>query len=235
MELKDRLSQLRKTKGVSLAALGTAVGINRITISRYEKGERKPKYEQLEKLAAYFGVSVPYLMGIDDNEEQQLTVWSEVTGIDKNKIKDALDALPIRTDNLETDIKTVVATLSGLPSGTGNQSGVAALRVLLTDAREKLDGYFKAPNKSTGTTGLKIKHAADDERFLDKADIPLYRFIETALTEIPRIAMLLSDNGEQSQLLINEATQRLTNAITDAQQSRSNDIKKDATQTDDAK
>ena len=106
---------------------------------------------------------------------------------------------------------------------------------MLTDAREKLDGYFKAPNKSTGTTGLKIKHAADDEKFLDNADIPLYRFIETALTEIPRIAMLLSDNGEQSQLLINEATQRLTNAITDAQQSRSNDIKKDATQTDDAK
>ncbi|MCS9997158.1 XRE family transcriptional regulator [Weissella confusa] len=70
MELKDRLSQLRKTKGVSLATLGAAVGINRITISRYEKGERKPKYERLEKLAAYFGVSVPYLMGIDDNEEQ---------------------------------------------------------------------------------------------------------------------------------------------------------------------
>ena len=232
----NKIKELRNKRGLTLVGLQEKVGIRDNTLSQYETGKRTPKkMETWQKLADYFDVSVPYLMGIDDNEEQQLTVWSEVTGIDKNKIKDALDALPIRTDNLETDIKTVVATLSGLPSGTGNQSGVAALRVLLTDAREKLDGYFKAPDTSTGTTGLKIKHAADDEKFLDNADIPLYRFIETALTEIPRIAMLLSDNGEQSQLLINEATQRLTNAITDAQQSRSNDIKKDATQTDDAK
>lgn len=63
METKDVLKKLRNDKGETLSALSKQVGISQPTLSRYESGERKPKYEQLEKLADYFGVSVPYLRG----------------------------------------------------------------------------------------------------------------------------------------------------------------------------
>lgn len=63
METKDVLKKLRNDKGETLSALSKHVGISQPTLSRYESGERKPKIEQMQKLADYFGVSVPYLRG----------------------------------------------------------------------------------------------------------------------------------------------------------------------------
>lgn len=62
----NRLKELRKNKNVSLAEVGKAVGVATNTISRYENGKREPKLEMWQKLANYFGVSVPYLQGIDE-------------------------------------------------------------------------------------------------------------------------------------------------------------------------
>lgn len=232
--MENRLEKIRKQQNKTQAEVAEFLGISRQAVSLYEKGKRKPSFELIEKLMEYYNVSIIELLGLEEDEAIQIAAVSEYTGLSKELIKTTLDTLP-KTGDLADDISTAIMIITGLPISTGNESGVALLNTLLPEVQKKIDRFFKAPDTSTDATGLKIKHAADDEKFLDNADIPLYRFIETALTEIPRIAMLLSDNGEQSQLLINEATQRLTNAITDAQQSRSNDIKKDATQTDDAK
>ncbi len=40
--------------------------MNQNSISRYETGEREADYETLIKLADYFGVTVDYLLGKDD-------------------------------------------------------------------------------------------------------------------------------------------------------------------------
>ncbi|UYY90714.1 helix-turn-helix domain-containing protein [Weissella confusa] len=69
METKDVLKKLRNDKGETLSALSKQVGISQPTLSRYESGDRKPKYEQLIKLADYYGVSVPYLQGATDIKE----------------------------------------------------------------------------------------------------------------------------------------------------------------------
>ncbi|ALI33918.1 helix-turn-helix domain-containing protein [Weissella cibaria] len=64
MTIGERLKKLRKEKGVTLVKMSEAIGIAQSSLSRYESGEREPtKIEQLEKLADYFGVSVPYLRG----------------------------------------------------------------------------------------------------------------------------------------------------------------------------
>lgn len=39
------------------------IGIPSNTLSRYETGKREPKLETWEKLANFWGVSVPYLQG----------------------------------------------------------------------------------------------------------------------------------------------------------------------------
>lgn len=62
--MKNRLKQLRKEKSLSLEQVGKAVGLATNTISRYETGKREPKLETWQKLADFFGVSVPYLQGI---------------------------------------------------------------------------------------------------------------------------------------------------------------------------
>ena len=61
----NRIKEVRKKKGLSLQQVADAVGVGNNTISRYETGKREPKLEMWQKLADIYGVSVPYLQGID--------------------------------------------------------------------------------------------------------------------------------------------------------------------------
>ncbi|TGE62791.1 hypothetical protein C6P21_01195 [Weissella confusa] len=69
METKDILKKLRNDKGETLSELSQKVGISQPTLSRYEKGTRKPKYDQLERLAAHFSVTIDYLAGKSDDPQ----------------------------------------------------------------------------------------------------------------------------------------------------------------------
>ena len=61
----NRLKEIRKKKGYTLIAAATVAGIANNTLSQYETGKREPKLEMWQKLADIYGVSVPYLQGID--------------------------------------------------------------------------------------------------------------------------------------------------------------------------
>lgn len=61
--MKNRLKQLRKEKGLTLDDIQSQTGIKRGTYNNYENGTTKPKLETWQKLADFFGVSVPYLQG----------------------------------------------------------------------------------------------------------------------------------------------------------------------------
>ena len=64
--MKNRIKELRQKNNLTLKELGQKVGMAANTISRYETGKREPKLETWQKLANYFGVSVPSLMGLDE-------------------------------------------------------------------------------------------------------------------------------------------------------------------------
>lgn len=67
-----RLSELRKTKGVSQQVVADFVDVDRSTYSRYENGEVRPDINTITKLAGYFGVSTDYLLGIDNQPKRVL-------------------------------------------------------------------------------------------------------------------------------------------------------------------
>ena len=58
-----RLKELRENKGLSQYAFAKEIGFSQSTIGNWESGSRKPKMDILKQLAAYFGVSVDYLIG----------------------------------------------------------------------------------------------------------------------------------------------------------------------------
>lgn len=66
----NRLKEVRKEKGYTLAAAAIIAGIANNTLSRYETGKREPKLEIWQKLADIYGVSVPYLQGTDEDVYQ---------------------------------------------------------------------------------------------------------------------------------------------------------------------
>lgn len=67
--MKNRLKELRNKKHLTQKELGEQLGMPNNTLSQYETGKREPKLETWQKLADFFGVSVPYLQGISDIED----------------------------------------------------------------------------------------------------------------------------------------------------------------------
>lgn len=63
MGFHEKVKQLRTEHKVSQAEIARVLGVAQSVYARYETGERKPSYETLVSLAAYFGVSTDYLLG----------------------------------------------------------------------------------------------------------------------------------------------------------------------------
>lgn len=63
-KFSDRLKKLRGKK--TLQEVADAIGLTRVAMGYYEKGERKPDVEMLYKIASYYQVSADYLIGLSD-------------------------------------------------------------------------------------------------------------------------------------------------------------------------
>lgn len=58
----ERIRAVRKAAGVTQRELAERLGIFYQQISQYERGERNPKYETVEKIADALGISVEELI-----------------------------------------------------------------------------------------------------------------------------------------------------------------------------
>lgn len=66
--MANNIRMLRKKRGLTMKKLGQEFGLAESTISQYENGHREPDNETLLKLAKFFGVSVGYLLGAEDQD-----------------------------------------------------------------------------------------------------------------------------------------------------------------------
>ena len=60
--LSEILLNARKSKGLILRKVAAEVDIDQSLISKFEKGERKPTIEQIEKLATFYQIPKQQLM-----------------------------------------------------------------------------------------------------------------------------------------------------------------------------
>ena len=67
----ERLKMLRSARGVLQKDIAALLGIDRTTYVKYEKGVSEPSIETLLKLADYFGVSVDFLLGREDEDTKK--------------------------------------------------------------------------------------------------------------------------------------------------------------------
>ena len=58
-----RVTELRKEKGLTQAALAEAVGVSKNTVSVWERDVRKPEFDTLTDLCSFFNVNMSYLIG----------------------------------------------------------------------------------------------------------------------------------------------------------------------------
>ena len=78
MTVFERIEDLRKSTGISQGKLEKELGFSNGSISKWKHSA--PKYDRLQKIADYFGVTIDYLMtGTDDGvkEHPQLNTRDE--------------------------------------------------------------------------------------------------------------------------------------------------------------
>ncbi|MDU7210125.1 MAG: helix-turn-helix transcriptional regulator, partial [Streptococcus sp.] len=80
--MNNRIKELRKKKKLTQEELAEKINVTKLTISRWERGERVPKSDKAQQLANYFGVSVAYLLGYSEFNE---TLKEAVQEGNKNK------------------------------------------------------------------------------------------------------------------------------------------------------
>lgn len=78
MTMGERIAMERKKLGLSQEGLGEKAGVSRQSISKWESGSAMPEIEKLIALSKLFGVSVGWLLGVEDQPEQQENELSDV-------------------------------------------------------------------------------------------------------------------------------------------------------------
>ena len=59
----DRLRQLRKAADLSQMEFSKRIGVSKSSVNMYERGEREPNLETLQRIADFFQVDIGYLLG----------------------------------------------------------------------------------------------------------------------------------------------------------------------------
>ena len=68
MEIYDRglrLRELRKECGFTQEKVAERLGVTRTTVGAYERNEKTPSLEVLERIAVIYHTSVDYILGLD--------------------------------------------------------------------------------------------------------------------------------------------------------------------------
>jgi transcriptional regulator with XRE-family HTH domain len=112
-----RLKELRHRKKLSQEELAEKMNIPRTTIAGYESGARSlPREQRLKVIAQYFQVSIDYLIGISDEENESQQFDQQIINI-------------IRSSNLyynneysysnaeKEQIITMLLNLANMPNG----------------------------------------------------------------------------------------------------------------------
>ncbi|MGR8824910.1 helix-turn-helix domain-containing protein [Leuconostoc mesenteroides] len=177
--MPNRLKELRTSKGLSMKEMSKELvekkyfnSITDATLSNYENEKREPKIDTWEKLANFFGVSVPYIQGLnyprtdeeffeklDNHTNQMLNHYnnSEKDEIYKNwNIYFASLYETSKTENKVDDVNKLITGLSlitnevvlGLPiiqGRSGTEEGLKLIEKTIEVLNEKKHVVF-GPN-----------------------------------------------------------------------------------------
>jgi len=77
VDFSQRLKQLRSTKHLTQEQVARRIGVTASMVSSYETDIRLPSYEVLIKIATLFGVTVDYLLCLDDKRFLDISALSD--------------------------------------------------------------------------------------------------------------------------------------------------------------
>lgn len=104
-----RLRELREEKGVNQKQLADYLHLTQVQISKYELGKNEPDLQTTKKIAAYFNVTIDYLLGTSEDNIILIT-------------KDDLNSLKQASKTISNIVEKLNKTDNGF--NVGNNSNV---------------------------------------------------------------------------------------------------------------
>lgn len=145
----NRLKELRKEKKLTQEKLAQEIGVSKITILRWENGERQIKPDKIQQLADFFNVPVGYLLGYDN--ELQNKILSATSELEEATKK----AFDLANSNLEIKLKGFDETISLLIEGIKEE------KLPKETILEALEGIKEFAQSIDETVNLMIKYQAE--------------------------------------------------------------------------
>lgn len=100
MSFGSRLKLLLEQRGMNQIAFARQFHLAKSTVSQYLSGDRTPDVKSLQKMAAFFGVSIDYLVGRTDD----LAPKSEETPIPEDDVRAILRGARALTEHERKEI-----------------------------------------------------------------------------------------------------------------------------------
>ncbi len=91
MSIGQRIAQKRKELGLSQEALGDRLGVSRQSIYKWESSTALPEIEKLIALSALFGVSVGWLLGVEEAAPEAPADTGELTEAQLNMVEEIVN------------------------------------------------------------------------------------------------------------------------------------------------
>ena len=95
--MSNRLKKLRREEGLTQADLAKVLNTNQSQYGKYENGKTNLSLENAQILSEYFGVTLPYLLGLDDDsgtdERKKMTPFQSLVrdrGLSLKEISEAI-------------------------------------------------------------------------------------------------------------------------------------------------
>lgn len=93
---RENLKSLTRSKGLLNKDLAAEIGTTPATISRYMTNNRDPEFINIYRIARYFGVTIDFLLGINDDKNTGFTMDARRVAKLYMRASDA-DQLVVRT------------------------------------------------------------------------------------------------------------------------------------------
>lgn len=105
MKFSDKLREERKKKGMSQKELGEKLGVSQAMIAQYEKGDRNPKKETIEKIAIALELPTSEFLGYNTNLSW-IDIFSGGAAYRDLVLNEVLEKTELTEEDLENMLET---------------------------------------------------------------------------------------------------------------------------------
>lgn len=91
MVIGENIRRIRKSKGLTMKELGNAIGISEQGVGNYERGDREPSIDIINKIAAALDASVTELIGVSEDKSNPVKDLGRLAKIELSQIMSSED------------------------------------------------------------------------------------------------------------------------------------------------